>query len=94
MSKMGPMGAVTAFAIAGGVALAGGAIISTTSNANRTKFADGGFPDRGSLFIANEQGPEWVGKSGKSTAVVNDSQMSDIMYGQLQYPMRNFRGLL
>lgn len=82
--KSGPMGAVTAFAIAGGVALAGGAIISTTSNANRTKFADGGFPDRGSLFIANEQGPEWVGKSGKSTAVVNDSQMSDIMYGAVK----------
>lgn len=39
-------------------------------------FADGGFPDRGQLFIANERGPEMVGRIGNSTAVANNDQIS------------------
>lgn len=66
---------ITAAAVAGGIALAIGSVIAAS-----TKFAEGGFPTKGSLFVAGEKGPEWLGKSGKSSTVVNDSQMSDIMY--------------
>ena len=39
------------------------------------KYADGGFPDYGDLFIANEQGPELVGTIGNRTAVANSSSI-------------------
>lgn len=40
------------------------------------KFANGGFPDKGSLFLANEPGnPEMVGKIGNQTAVANNDQI-------------------
>ena len=39
------------------------------------KFASGGFPSTGSLFIANEAGPEMVGTIGNRTAVVNNGQI-------------------
>ena len=39
------------------------------------KFASGGFPATGSLFIANEAGPEMVGTIGNRTAVVNNGQI-------------------
>ena len=40
------------------------------------KFEKGGYPDRGSLFLANEPGnPELVGKIGSQTAVVNNEQI-------------------
>ena len=41
------------------------------------KFEDGGFPDRGSLFIANEAGPEMVGRIGSRPAVANSNQIVD-----------------
>lgn len=37
--------------------------------------ASGGFPDVGQLFIANESGPELVGKIGNQSAVVNNQQI-------------------
>lgn len=40
--------------------------------------ADGGFQS-GGLFYAGEKGPEWVGKQGNASTILNDSQMSDIM---------------
>lgn len=39
------------------------------------QFAAGGFPDTGSLFIANEAGPELVGTMGGRTAVANNDQI-------------------
>ena len=39
-------------------------------------FASGGFPDYGELFIANEQGPELVGRMGSRTAVANSDQIT------------------
>ena len=39
------------------------------------KFADGGFPDMGEMFIARESGPELVGNIGKKTAVANNDQI-------------------
>ena len=42
---------------------------------NFYKFAKGGFPQQGSMFIANESGAEMVGKIGTQTAVVNNDQI-------------------
>lgn len=38
-------------------------------------WAQGGFPDSGSLFIARENGPEMVGSMGGRTAVANNDQI-------------------
>lgn len=38
-------------------------------------YANGGFPDAGQLFIANEAGPEMVGSIGGKTAVANNDQI-------------------
>lgn len=38
-------------------------------------FANGGFPDTGSLFFANEAGPEMVGRIGNKSAVANNDQI-------------------
>lgn len=43
--------------------------------------ASGGFNPAGNLMVTNERGaPEWVGRAGKQSAVVNDTQMTDLMY--------------
>src|SRR5690606_716992 len=38
-------------------------------------YAQGGFPDRGELFVAREAGPELVGSIGRRTAVANNDQI-------------------
>lgn len=38
-------------------------------------YATGGFPEKGSLFIANEAGPEMVGRIGSRSAVANTEQI-------------------
>ena len=63
-----------AAAIAGAVALTQPA----EQAASAAKFADGGFT-KGSLFYAGERGPEWVGRQGNTSTIMNDTQMSDIM---------------
>ena len=40
-------------------------------------FATGGYPETGQLFIANESGPEMVGRIGNRTAVANSDQITD-----------------
>ena len=40
-----------------------------------SKFASGGFPTTGQLFIAREAGPELVGRMGNRTAVANNDQI-------------------
>ena len=40
-------------------------------------YAEGGFPDTGSLFIANEAGAELVGNIGGRTAVANNDQITE-----------------
>lgn len=40
-------------------------------------FASGGFPTTGQLFIANESGPELVGRIGNRTSVANTEQIVD-----------------
>jgi len=39
------------------------------------KFAAGGFPDLGQLFLARENGPELVGNIGRNNAVANNMQI-------------------
>lgn len=39
------------------------------------KFASGGFPEMGQLFIAREAGPELVGKMGSKNVVANNAQI-------------------
>lgn len=39
-------------------------------------FAEGGFPTKGDLFIANEAGAEWVGSMNGRTAVANQDQIT------------------
>lgn len=45
------------------------------SHGGRSKFATGGFPDEGQMFIAREAGPEMVGTIGGRTAVANNDQI-------------------
>lgn len=40
-------------------------------------YAEGGYPEDGELFWANENGPELVGKIGNRTAVANQNQIVD-----------------
>ena len=39
------------------------------------RFADGGFPEQGQMFIAREAGAEMVGSIGRRTAVANNDQI-------------------
>lgn len=40
-------------------------------------FADGGFPDRGDMFVMNEKEPEFLGSINGRTAVANNDQIVD-----------------
>ena len=39
-------------------------------------FAEGGFPSKGQLFIANEREPELIGSMGNRSVVANNSQIT------------------
>ncbi|RGC24858.1 hypothetical protein DWX41_20835 [Hungatella hathewayi] len=40
-------------------------------------YAKGGFPNTGELFVANEKGPEMLGKMGNKNTVANNRQITD-----------------
>jgi len=40
-------------------------------------YAEGGFPNAGELFFANENGPELIGNMGRRTAVANNDQITE-----------------
>lgn len=62
-----------AFARIGGwIGVAGG-----QSGGHVGKFASGGYPEQGQLFIARESGPELVGTMNGKTAVANNDQIID-----------------
>ena len=44
-------------------------------NSRATRYASGGFPEMGELFMAREAGPELVGRIGNKTAVANNEQI-------------------
>lgn len=55
-------------------------------------YADGGFPDYGDLFIANERGPELVGTIGNRTAVANSSSIETTIYNAVRSAMSDSAG--
>lgn len=56
------------------------------------KYSDGGFPDYGDLFIANERGPELVGTIGNRTAVANSSSIETAIYNAVRSAMSDSTG--
>lgn len=65
-----------AAAIGAGIALLLGSMASVKANMESVgTYAQGGFPDKGSMFIANERGPELVGNIGGRTAVANNDMI-------------------
>lgn len=56
------------------------------------KYADGGFPDYGDLFIANERGPELVSTIGNRTAVANSSSIETAIYNAVRSAMSDSTG--
>lgn len=58
-----------------GVEVFPGAKISLANIPRIPKFADGGFPNIGQMFIAREAGPELVGSINGRTAVANNDQI-------------------
>jgi len=55
------------------------AAITKTISGGAGRFADGGLPPVGQMFIANEKGAELVGQIGGKTFVANQSQMMDMI---------------
>lgn len=55
-----------------------GTVNAVTLGLSAKAHAMGGF-QTGGLFYAGEAGPEWVGRQGSTSTIINDGQMSDIM---------------
>ena len=55
----------------------GGLFGSTVKTYYLNAYAEGGFPTTGDLFIANEGGPELIGRMGNQTAVANNDQIKE-----------------
>ena len=58
--------------------LGGGTIgfnLAMSSHVTLPRFAEGGFPEQGQMFIAREAGAEMVGSIGRRTAVANNDQI-------------------
>jgi hypothetical protein len=72
---------LAAVAIVAGIAAITAAIGAAQRGGNVQQFAEGGFPTKGSLFIANERGPELVGAIGRggmrSNAVANNDMITE-----------------
>ena len=49
--------------------------LAMSSKVTLPRFADGGFPESGQMFIAREAGAEMVGSIGRRTAVANNDQI-------------------
>ena len=58
-------------------------LIPIGSHGAGTGFASGGYPAVGSVFVAGEAGPEWVGDIGGRTGVMNTDQMAAAMYNAM-----------
>lgn len=58
------------------------------------KFADGGFPNVGQMFIARESGPELVGTMRGRTAVANNYQIEDGIYRAVRAAMSSVTGTM
>lgn len=58
------------------------------------KFAEGGFPEQGQMFIAREAGAEMVGNIGRRTAVANNDQIVASISGGVAEANEEQNGLL
>lgn len=79
------------------ITAAGGEVAGAAfSKIARNMFAEGGFPQQGSMFIARESGPELVGTIGGRTAVANNDQIvravSEGVYQAVVDAMRDSSG--
>lgn len=54
-----------------------------THSGSGRMFASGGMPESGSMFIANEQGPEFITSFGHKSAVINQQQMVNSLASSL-----------
>lgn len=63
--------------------------IPTISEVSIPRFAQGGFPNAGELFVARESGAEMVGAIGRRTAVANNQQIVDGIYEGVYQAMRD-----
>lgn len=74
----GGLKALLAAGIAAGVSAVVFSVAGGIASARANKYAQGGF-QTGGMFYAGEAGPEWVGRQGNTSTIINDGQMSDIM---------------
>ena len=58
------------------------------------KYAAGGFPDAGQMFIARESGPELVGTMRGRTAVANNYQIENGIYRAVKAAMSSVTGMM
>lgn len=63
------------FRVPKGIPIIGGQTIGPPPNISY--FANGGFPGNGQLFMANEAGPEMIGKMGRQNVVANNMQITN-----------------
>lgn len=54
------------------------------------RYATGGLPDVGSMFVAGEAGPEWVGDINGKTGVLNSGQLSNVFANALDNVMSKY----
>lgn len=72
----GPVALTTAGLLAAAITMAVGTALATSNKARSIGVAaNGGMPDRGQLFIANENGPELVGNIGGNVSVANNAMI-------------------
>lgn len=71
-------------------------VVASLSSIKIPKFASGGFPSVGEMFIAREAGPELVGRINSKTAVANNDQIitgiSAGVYNALRHAMAEKTG--
>ena len=53
-------------------------------------YAEGGFPKDGEFFVANENGPEMIGKIGNRSAVANNDQIETSLTNALITALNNY----
>ena len=67
-----------------------GGVFSKGSWRNIAKYADGGIPSHGSMFVAGEHGAEIVGHINGRTEVLNQSQIASAIYSAVVSAMSQY----
>lgn len=53
-------------------------------------YANGGYPDEGDFFLANESGPELIGRIGNKSAVANNDQITESITNALMSALNSY----